>query len=236
MLGLSFFSGIGVFVLALFVNVFLGLKLEHHNTALMKRKDKRMNYTNESLVNIKTLKFYSWTTSFENEIQNRRLTEMKSMKKIAIWLSLLITSIYFFPNVLSSVVFSTYIGIGHSIDLATAFSVIIFFDLIIEPMINFPMFISSYVDFRVSMKRVQEFLSSKEIDMPNLINQVENSQYSIEIKNHNFSWGIKEKTEEDEKKKETDKKTPEKKVEEEEIKEVEEPLLDDKKEMAKDEI
>ena len=137
---------------------------------MMKRKDKRMNYTNEALANIKTLKFYSWIDSFENEIQKRRRNEMKSMKKIAIWLTLLIASIYFFPNILSSVVFTTYIGTGHTIDLATAFSVLVFFDLIIEPMINLPLFISVFVDFRVSMKRIQDFLSTKEIDMKNLIN------------------------------------------------------------------
>jgi len=60
---------------------------------------------------------------------------------------------------LSSVVFSVYIGTGHTIDLATAFSVIIFFDLIIEPMVNFPLMISSFVDFSVSMARIQDFLS-----------------------------------------------------------------------------
>lgn len=62
-------------------------------------------------------------------------------------LALLITAMLFFPNILSSVVFSIYIGTGHSIDLATAFSIIIFFDLIIDPMINFPMMITAFVDF-----------------------------------------------------------------------------------------
>jgi hypothetical protein len=79
-------------------------------------------------------------------------------------------------------------------------------------MINFPMTISSFVDFSVSMGRIQEFLSLKEINVDKLINKEENNEYSVQINNHSFSWGVKEK-EEEEKKESTDKKeTAEKKV------------------------
>ena len=57
-LGYSFFSGIGVFLVAFVVNSILGFKLEKWNTVMMKKKDFRMNHTNEALTNIKTLKFY----------------------------------------------------------------------------------------------------------------------------------------------------------------------------------
>jgi hypothetical protein len=66
-------------------------------------------------------------------------------RKIAFWLSIIISSLYFFPQVLTSVVFATYIGTGHYIDLSTAFSVLIFFDLIKEPMRQLPTFISSTI-------------------------------------------------------------------------------------------
>lgn len=66
----------------------------------------------------------------------------------------LITAVFFFPNLLSSTVFAVFIGTGHKIDLATAFSVIIYFDLIIDPMINVPMMISSFFEFNVSMNRI----------------------------------------------------------------------------------
>ena len=57
-LGLSFFAGIGVFVVAFITNAILGLQLEKQQSAMMKKKDLRMNHTNEALTNIKTLKFY----------------------------------------------------------------------------------------------------------------------------------------------------------------------------------
>jgi len=87
------------------------------------------------------------------------MIELKSLRKQKIVLTFLISAVFFFPNLLSTVTFCVYIGTGHTIDLATAFSVIIFFDLIIEPMVNFPLMISSFVDFSVSMARIQDFLS-----------------------------------------------------------------------------
>jgi hypothetical protein len=113
----------------------------------MKRKDKRMNHTTEALQNIKLLKFYSWTDIFEEEIQARRVYEFKKYRAIAVQLALIICSLYFFPNILSSVVFSTYIGTGHSLDLATSFSVLVFFDLIKEPIRSLPLFMSSFIEF-----------------------------------------------------------------------------------------
>jgi len=61
---MSFFSGIGVLVVAFIVNIFIGLQLEKVNKELMARKDKRMNHTTEAFNNIKSLKFYSWTGIF----------------------------------------------------------------------------------------------------------------------------------------------------------------------------
>jgi len=52
---------------------------------------------------------------------------------MAVWLALVIASLYFFPNVLSSVCFSTYIGVGNEIDLSDAFTVMVFFELIKDP-------------------------------------------------------------------------------------------------------
>jgi ATP-binding cassette subfamily C (CFTR/MRP) protein 1 len=153
-LGLSFFAGIGVFVLAFITNLIIGLILEKQQIEIMKRKDMRMNHTTEAINNIKTLKLYNWSSAFEKEIKKRRDSELQMFRKIAFWLSLIISSLYFFPQVLSSVVFSTYIGTGHFVDLSTAFSVLIFFELIKEPMRQLPTFISSTIQLLVSMRRI----------------------------------------------------------------------------------
>lgn len=41
-----------------------------------------------------------------------------------------IASLYFFPQVLGNVVFATYIGTGHTLDLGTAYTVLTIFNLV----------------------------------------------------------------------------------------------------------
>jgi ABC-type bacteriocin/lantibiotic exporter with double-glycine peptidase domain len=78
-LGISFFSGIGVFVVGFIVNFAIGKKLEKYYAEVMKKKDARMETTTESLNNIKMLKLYSWNDIFLKKIKDRRTDEIKSM-------------------------------------------------------------------------------------------------------------------------------------------------------------
>mmetsp|Transcript_21329 Transcript_21329/g.33007 ORF Transcript_21329/g.33007 Transcript_21329/m.33007 type:complete len:227 (+) Transcript_21329:396-1076(+) len=133
-LGLSYLSGVAVFLVAFIVTAILGLRSQDLVTVVMKKKDRRMNTTTQALGNIKQLKFYGWTDKFKTEIQDRRAKEIKIFKKLAIVNAFLIASMYFFPAILSSVVFSTYIGTGHVISLSKAFMVLVFFAMVEEPL------------------------------------------------------------------------------------------------------
>jgi len=94
----------------------------------MKLQDKRVTATTEALNNIKMLKLYSWTEQFEEAIDEKREEELKVYWKRLLVSMCTVTSFYFFPQILSTVVFSTYIGTGHSLDLATAYTVMTIFN------------------------------------------------------------------------------------------------------------
>ena len=144
-LGISFLSGIGVFVLAFISNIAIGLVLEKVYTEIMTAKDNRMNPTTEAINSIKVLKLYTWTDLFQKKIVENREKELKALIKFYFYIVFCIASLYFFPSILSSVVFTTYIGMGNEISLADAFTVLVFFDLIKEPLRSFPMFFSTYI-------------------------------------------------------------------------------------------
>jgi hypothetical protein len=81
----------------------------------MECQDDRLNTTTESLNNIKILKLYSWTDTFEKAIQVKRKLEMSVFwKRLSVGM-ISVTSLYFFPQVLSAVVFSVFIGTGHQL-------------------------------------------------------------------------------------------------------------------------
>lgn len=84
----------------------------------------------ETLNNIKMLKLYSWTDSFEKTIEEKRNGELKILwKRLNIGM-INVSSLYFFPNILSVVVFSVFIGTGNKLDLSVAYTVMTVLGLI----------------------------------------------------------------------------------------------------------
>jgi ABC-type bacteriocin/lantibiotic exporter with double-glycine peptidase domain len=107
----------------------------------MKKTDARVSATTESFNNIKMLKLYSWTEPFEKTINDKREEELALQWRRLIISCISITSMYFFPQVLSAVVFSVYIGSGHVLDLSIAYTVMTIFNNLKEPLRMLPMFI-----------------------------------------------------------------------------------------------
>ena len=64
----------------------------------MAKQDGRVSLTTECLNNIKMLKLYSWTHFFENMIKDKRMEELKQLKKMFINDTFLIAGIRYFPN------------------------------------------------------------------------------------------------------------------------------------------
>jgi len=120
-------------------------------------------------------------------------------------LSITMASLTFWPMILQATTFSVYIGTGHKIDLSTAYTVMTVFNLMQGPLRMLPMFIGSFIEFTVAMRRIQKFLICDEIN-PAIIEQQQQSDVNaIEIrKNANFHWGIspEDQDNKDEKKKE----------------------------------
>ncbi len=140
-LGLSFFAGIGVVFVAFVTNLCLGKIQARLQKLFMKKQDARVNTTNESLNNIKMLKLYSWTHIFSKVIENKRAEELEILWKRFKYGQVIVTSLYFFPQILSAVIFSVYIGTGHTLDISVAFTVMTILNLLQDPLRTLPMFL-----------------------------------------------------------------------------------------------
>ena len=90
----------------------------------MKFSDARIKAINESIGNIKMLKLYSWTDIFAKTIFQKRKAELEVLIKSFFFGILVVASLYFFTNILSVAIFTTYIGLGSTLKLDIAFTVI----------------------------------------------------------------------------------------------------------------
>ena len=113
-----------------------------------------MKALTESLNNIKMLKLYSWKDVFTRLISEKRALQLGVLKKRFYYSNVMITSLYFFPSMLSAVLFSVYIGIGNTLDLDIAFTVMVVLNILKEPLRALPMFVGQLIEFQVSMTRI----------------------------------------------------------------------------------
>ena len=163
-LGWSFMSGIAIFIITFVTNFSLSRIQARLQKDYMRRQDWRVKAIVESLSNIKVLKMYAWTHIFKRLISERRAEELKFLWRRMRISHLIITNLYFFPQILQAVVFSFYIGFGNTLSLDIAFTVIAILNLIKDPLRALPLFVGQLIEFRVSMRRIQDYLLVDEIN------------------------------------------------------------------------
>ena len=132
----------------------LGRRSANLQKDTMTCSDSRIKTTNESMNNIKMLKLYSWTEIFAKTISDKRQAELAVLWKRFKNGWAVVGSLYFFPQILSAVVFGFYIGTGHTLQLDVAFTVMTILTMIKDPLRSLPMFVGTAIEFMVSMRRI----------------------------------------------------------------------------------
>lgn len=84
-IGVAVFSGLAVLIVMFPLSGVIANALKNLQFKQMKIKDERVKLTNEILNGIKVLKLYAWEPSFENLIAETRETEIKTLRKAAMY-------------------------------------------------------------------------------------------------------------------------------------------------------
>ena len=150
-----------------------------------------MRATTEAINNIKVIKLNSWKKLFISQIFRTRNKEL-----IYIRLSMLVdfTSV-FLGWILSPGLFLLTLLIfyltGNYITLPKAYAAMQVFKMLELPMRWVPQFISAFMEFSVSMKRIHKFLICKEINLQavSLRDASLDDNVGVQVCNSNFSWG-----------------------------------------------
>ena len=108
----------------------------------------------------------------------------------------MIAFVVLFPQLMSTLTIIAFIYNGNTMDIGTAFTVKLIFNLIRDPMRSFPLFISQYLEFRRAMSRIQEFLVCDEINssLTNIYHKTKPTSaddMALEFKfDGNYHWGV----------------------------------------------
>merc|ERR1711972_496495 len=164
-----------------------------------KQKDVRVKKMNELLSGMKILKLYAWEPSFMQEVVNIRNAELGILLNIG-YLSAFISFFWTCaPFVVSLVTFAVYVlsDENNVLDAEKAFTSLALFNILRFPLSMLPMMITSAVQASVSIKRINKFMRSEELDI-DAVTRVENKESSnaISISKASFNWGEEDEPEE----------------------------------------
>jgi ABC-type bacteriocin/lantibiotic exporter with double-glycine peptidase domain len=208
--GYSLFTGVGVAVLFVLMNFIVAKIRAKLAGKILTEKDKRMRHTTEVVNNIKVIKLYSWKDYFVSKIMGYRGREIFLIK-----LDILVEAISCFVSWLISpgLTLSTFLVffiMGNDISVAKAFAAYQVFAYLDMPLRWIPEFASSYMQFKVSMKRIQKFLLCNEMNPDLMVIKPESLKFTdidLKIEGANFTWSGLKQEEKDSKKKKKKKDT-----------------------------
>lgn len=169
-LGVAAFTGLAVLILLVPLNGFVATKLKYFQTKQMKKKDERIRMMSEILSGMKVLKLYAWEPSFQESIEKVRSKELQIIKHAAIanaYVFLLWNMVPFLVTLVSFISF-VFIDENNKIDANTVFVALSLFNILRTPMTMFPMMITQLMQAWVSVKRINAFLNSEDLD-PNSV-------------------------------------------------------------------
>ncbi|KAI9208081.1 P-loop containing nucleoside triphosphate hydrolase protein, partial [Polychytrium aggregatum] len=130
-----------------------------------KFRDKRISSLSDLLSGIQVIKLYAWERPFIDNVNDLRSHEVHQMTKSSL-LRAINDSIYFVsPTLIALLAFGTTYALGEALTPAKIFTSIPLFNIIRMDMTNYiPKAVQFATEARVSLQRIQEFLSLPEID------------------------------------------------------------------------
>ncbi|CAO3567298.1 unnamed protein product [Mortierella alpina] len=169
-LGPSAFTGLGVVILAMPVQGFIGKVLNKAKDKKLEAMDGRVRLLTEVLSGIKIVKLYSWERSFQKKLETIREKELKYLKHIGTTMAFMLimyTSLPSLMSLLSFVVYALLGGPGGTRGVMSAqvvFVSITLFNRLAKPIGTASSIVNQIISLNVAVRRVQGFLLQEEMD------------------------------------------------------------------------
>ncbi|XP_065205465.1 multidrug resistance-associated protein 1-like [Planococcus citri] len=188
-LGPSVVASFVVMIISILVNSYIGSEMKLLQFEQMKKKDDRIKLMNQILSGIKVLKLYAWEPSFEKQVLSIRNEEVEKLKKQA-YLTGITTFTWATASFLVYVVtFAVYVLSDEKnvLDARTVFVSLSLFNVLKLPFYSISPMVSNLVQSRVSIKRINKFLNSEDLNNWNSVTHDDRSE-ALVIEHGTFSW------------------------------------------------
>jgi len=179
----------------------LQAKLLKMQTAITRKNasvtDNRVKLTNEILQGIKAVKFYAWERPFSEEVGRIREQELKNVRKTIVIRAVFLMILFAIPTLVAVITFAFFIGVfNNPLDPADIFTALSLLNNLRVPLMMFPFVINSFIESRISIKRIERFLGledTEEYAKPgeSEAHETQSKLGSVVIQDATFSWGAR---------------------------------------------
>ena len=179
--GKAFLIGGSAFSLLIIFSIIVEILYIKNQYRYLKEKDRRVNFTSQTIKNIKELKLLQWEDTFKDAIGEKRDKEMIFMQKRLNFALVLVIIHWVMPLLLCLSTIGAYVKINDKfLELADLMTALEIFDNIRGPIILLPDRIREIINAYVSMNRVAAYLKINTEKKSNITKKKDND-YSIKI-------------------------------------------------------
>ncbi|KAM4699578.1 multidrug resistance-associated protein 1-like [Discoglossus pictus] len=188
-LGVSVLAGVAVLVLVIPINAYVASKVKQLKKSHLKSKDQRIKLLNEILHGIKILKLYAWEPSYQKKVVDIRENEMDVLRSSGYLTTFSMLTLTCIPFLVSLATFGVYFLLDDSniLTASKVFTTISLFNILRLPLFDLPNVISSVVQTRVSVNRLEKFLCGEELNPENIETNYSGS-HAVAFYDASFQW------------------------------------------------
>ncbi|KAK5654791.1 hypothetical protein OQA88_6827 [Cercophora sp. LCS_1] len=200
-MGFSAIPGFVVMTFLLPINIMFARGFNSTQKKIMSATDKRIHTTNEILQNIRIIKYFAWEHRFAKIVDEKRRAELKALRNRYMLWALAVGVWNTVPLIITFFSFLSYTVIeGKPLYPSVAFTAISLFMLLRYPLDQLGDMIAHVQESKVSIDRIEEFLSEEETEKFEQLGQDnvdENGEKVIGFRDATFIWGSKNAVAED---------------------------------------
>ncbi|KAK5089910.1 Transporter of the ATP-binding cassette (ABC) [Lithohypha guttulata] len=197
-LGYSSFAGIVLMVLVLPWNMWIAKSFTKAQKAIMAATDARIHATNEVLQNIRIIKYFAWEKRFEENVNEKRQTELTALwRKYILWAAAY-TIWGGIPILITFTSFLIFTKVEkRPLVPSIAFPALSMFSLLRIPLDQLADMVAHVQESKVSVDRVEEFLREEETEKYLQLKhsrQASPHETRIALKHATLTWGSSAET------------------------------------------
>lgn len=195
-LGLAALAGVGVIVISMVLNAVVALSFIREYESIAGIKDGRIKAVKEAFGSIMIVKLNAWETQCLQKIQALRDKEMGALGRYTYMVQLAMFLFFVSPVAVSMASFAVYTMVLHqTLTAAKVFTSMMLFAATRGPLANLPEAVQIVLQARISLARVDSFISSHEVDRSKYATDMSKNDTVAEFDCATFSWNPQESVE-----------------------------------------